>query len=51
ALYLNYLALNDLNLTSCTNLQPERLLFHCPSLESVHASGCKETLVGAIQSQ
>ncbi|KAI3841999.1 hypothetical protein MKX03_023034 [Papaver bracteatum] len=51
ALYLNCPALNDLNLTSCTNLQPERLLLQCPSLESVHASGCKETLVGAIQSQ
>ncbi|OVA05341.1 F-box domain [Macleaya cordata] len=51
ALYLNCPALNDLNLTSCTNLHPERLLLQCPSLESVHASGCKETLVGAIQSQ
>ncbi|MCL7046453.1 hypothetical protein MKW94_012350 [Papaver nudicaule] len=51
ALYLNCPGLNDLNLTSCTNLQPERLLLQCPNLESVHASGCKETLVGAIQSQ
>ncbi|KAK1264270.1 F-box/LRR-repeat protein 17 [Acorus gramineus] len=51
ALYLNCPELNDLNLTSCTNLHPERLLLQCPSLEHVHASGCQDTLVGAIQSQ
>ncbi|KAI4349450.1 hypothetical protein L6164_010037 [Bauhinia variegata] len=51
ALYLNCPQLNDLNLNSCKNLQPERLLLHCPSLQNVHASGCLHTVVGAIQSQ
>lgn len=51
ALYLNCPELNDLNLNSCTNLHPERLLLQCPNLESVHASGCPELLVGAIKSQ
>ncbi|KAF8401807.1 hypothetical protein HHK36_012753 [Tetracentron sinense] len=51
ALYLNCPDLNDLNLTSCRNLHPERLLLQCPSLEGVHASGCQDTLIGAIQSQ
>ncbi|KAL6007335.1 hypothetical protein ACLOJK_032832 [Asimina triloba] len=51
ALYLNCPELNDLNLNSCKNLHPERLLLQCPSLESVHASGCSDKLIGAIQSQ
>ncbi|XP_011042426.1 PREDICTED: F-box/LRR-repeat protein 17-like [Populus euphratica] len=51
ALYLNCPELNDLNLNSCKNLHPERVLLQCPSLESVHASGCHRLLTGAIQSQ
>ncbi|KAF3436217.1 hypothetical protein FNV43_RR23309 [Rhamnella rubrinervis] len=51
ALYLNCPGLNDLNLNSCNNLHPERLLLQCPSLESVHASNCQELLIGAIESQ
>ncbi|KDP21367.1 hypothetical protein JCGZ_21838 [Jatropha curcas] len=51
AIYLNCPELNDLNLNSCTNLHPERLLLQCPNLESVHASGCQKLLIGAIQSQ
>lgn len=51
ALYLNCPELNDLNLISCSNLHPERLLLQCPRLESVHASGCQHMLVEAIQSQ
>ncbi|BAT85494.1 hypothetical protein LR48_Vigan50s006500 [Vigna angularis] len=51
ALYLNCTQLKDLNLNSCRNLHPERLLLQCPSLENVHASGCQDMLVGAIQSQ
>ncbi|KAK4273078.1 hypothetical protein QN277_021545 [Acacia crassicarpa] len=51
ALYLNCPQLNDLNLNSCTNLHPDRLLLQCPSLVNVHASGCRDILIGAIQSQ
>ncbi|CAJ1902666.1 unnamed protein product [Sphenostylis stenocarpa] len=51
ALYLNCAQLNDLNLNSCRNLHPERLLLQCPSLENVHASGCQDMLIGSIQSQ
>ncbi|CAL0316123.1 unnamed protein product [Lupinus luteus] len=51
ALYLNCPQLNDLNLNSCRNLHPERLLLHCPALGNVHASGCQDMLIGAIQSQ
>ncbi|WCJ21627.1 F-box/LRR-repeat protein 17 [Euphorbia peplus] len=51
ALCLNCPELNDLNLNSCKNLHPERLLLQCPNLESVHASGCHSLLVGAIRSQ
>ena len=29
----------------------ERLLLQCPSLENVHASGCQDMLIEAIQSQ
>ncbi|GAB4841673.1 hypothetical protein Ancab_022395 [Ancistrocladus abbreviatus] len=51
ALDLNCPQLNDLNLNSCINLNPERLLLHCPNLESVHASGCLHSLVGVIEGQ
>ncbi|XP_010278160.1 PREDICTED: F-box/LRR-repeat protein 17-like [Nelumbo nucifera] len=51
ALYLNCPELNDLNLNSCTNLHPERLLLQCPQLQSVHASGCEDVLIEAIKSQ
>ncbi|XP_016503125.1 F-box/LRR-repeat protein 17-like isoform X1 [Nicotiana tabacum] len=51
ALYLNCPELNDLNLNSCTNLNPERLLLQCPNLESVHASCCQDTLVETLQNQ
>lgn len=29
----------------------ERMLLQCASLEKVHASGCQDILIGAIQSQ
>ncbi|XP_022769849.1 F-box/LRR-repeat protein 17-like [Durio zibethinus] len=51
ALCLNCPELNDLNLNSCKNLHPERLLLQCPSLQNVHASGCQELLIGAIKGQ
>ncbi|PPS13949.1 hypothetical protein GOBAR_AA06644 [Gossypium barbadense] len=51
ALCLSCPELNDLNLNSCKNLHPERLLLQCPSLQNVHASGCQESLIGAIKSQ
>ncbi|CAN1270778.1 F-box/LRR-repeat protein 17, partial [Linum perenne] len=51
ALYLNCPKLNDLNLNSCRNLHPERLLIECPSLESVHASGCHKLLIANIHKQ
>ncbi|XP_059625954.1 F-box/LRR-repeat protein 17 [Cornus florida] len=51
ALYLNCPELSDLNLNSCKNLHPERLLLQCPGLESVHASGCQDMLVEIIQNQ
>ncbi|KAG8389267.1 hypothetical protein BUALT_Bualt02G0211200 [Buddleja alternifolia] len=51
ALYLNCPHLSDLNLNSCRNLHPERLLLQCPNLESVHASDCQDMLVKTIQTQ
>uniref|UniRef100_A0A0A9BCV2 Uncharacterized protein n=1 Tax=Arundo donax TaxID=35708 RepID=A0A0A9BCV2_ARUDO len=51
ALYVNCPELNDLNLNSCTNLHPERLLLQCPNLKNVHASGCRDMLIGAIRNQ
>ncbi|KAM3326113.1 F-box/LRR-repeat protein 17 isoform X1 [Capsicum chacoense] len=51
SLYLNCPELNDLNLNSCINLNPERLLLQCPNLESVHASGCEDTLVETLKNQ
>ncbi|CAM8927496.1 unnamed protein product [Rhodiola kirilowii] len=51
ALYLNCPKLNDLNLNSCQNLQPERLMLQCPNLQTVHASGCSDKLVNSIEKQ
>ncbi|KAL6623476.1 hypothetical protein ACP70R_033355 [Stipagrostis hirtigluma subsp. patula] len=51
ALYVNCPELVDLNLNSCTNLHPERLLLQCPSLKDVHVSGCRDMLIGAIRNQ
>ncbi|CAA0832156.1 F-box/LRR-repeat protein 17 [Striga hermonthica] len=51
ALYLNCPRLTELNLNSCRNLHPERLLLHCVDLESVHASDCEEMLVKTIEAQ
>jgi len=51
ALYVNCPQLNDLNLNSCTNLHPERLLLQCPNLKNVHAAGCQDMLIGAIRNQ
>ncbi|CAN6323248.1 unnamed protein product [Urochloa humidicola] len=51
ALYVNCPELNDLNLNSCTNLHPERLLLQCPNLKNVHAAGCQDMLIGAIRNQ
>ncbi|GMI66482.1 F BOX-LIKE17 [Hibiscus trionum] len=51
ALCLSCPELNDLNLNSCKNLHPEKLLLQCPSLRNVHASGCKEVLIGSIKAQ
>ncbi|MQL80762.1 hypothetical protein Taro_013214 [Colocasia esculenta] len=51
ALHLNCPELNDLNLNSCRNLHPERLLLQCPNLEKVHASGCQKLLIRAIHNQ
>ncbi|KAJ8749478.1 hypothetical protein K2173_025673 [Erythroxylum novogranatense] len=50
-LYLTCPELNDLNLNSCKNLHPDTLVLQCPRLGSVHASGCDELLIAAIQSQ
>ncbi|XP_021770255.1 F-box/LRR-repeat protein 17-like [Chenopodium quinoa] len=51
ALYLNCPELSDLNLTSCRNLHPERLLLQCPNLESVHATDCVKSLHEVIEIQ
>ncbi|XP_055831968.1 F-box/LRR-repeat protein 17-like [Solanum dulcamara] len=51
ALYLNCPELNDLNLNSCTNMNPERLLLQCPNLECVHALGCQNALVEILKNQ
>ncbi|MCD9559701.1 hypothetical protein HAX54_017870, partial [Datura stramonium] len=50
ALYLNCPELNDLNLNSLHEFK-SRLLLQCPNLESVHASGCQDTLVETLQNQ
>ncbi|XP_062204776.1 F-box/LRR-repeat protein 17-like [Phragmites australis] len=51
ALYVNCPGLVDLNLNSCTNLHPERLLIQCLNLKDVHVSGCHDMLIGAIRNQ
>ncbi|KAK8717997.1 hypothetical protein V6N13_045247 [Hibiscus sabdariffa] len=51
ALCLSCPELNDLNLNSCNNLHPERLLLQCPRLQNVHVVGCQELLIGAIKGQ
>ncbi|XP_047091587.1 F-box/LRR-repeat protein 17-like isoform X3 [Lolium rigidum] len=51
ALYVKCPELNDLNLNSCTNLHPERLLLQCPNLKNVHVFGCQDMLIGAIRNQ
>ncbi|CAL9089539.1 unnamed protein product [Musa textilis] len=51
ALCLNCPELNDLNLNSCTNLHPEKLLLRCQKLRNVHASGCHDMLIGAVRNQ
>ncbi|XP_044386873.1 F-box/LRR-repeat protein 17 isoform X1 [Triticum aestivum] len=51
ALCVNCPELNDLNLNSCINLNPERLLLQCPSLKDVHVTGCRDMLIGAIRNQ
>ncbi|KAL0458260.1 UNVERIFIED_CONTAM: F-box/LRR-repeat protein 17 [Sesamum latifolium] len=51
ALYLNCPRLNDLNLNSCRNLHPERLLLQCRDLESVHASDCQDMLINTLETQ
>ncbi|CAH1447343.1 unnamed protein product [Lactuca virosa] len=51
SLYLSCPNLNDLNLNSCKNLNPEKLVLQCPKLESVHAIGCEDVLIEAVQTQ
>lgn len=51
SLYLSCPNLNDLNLNSCKNLLPEKLVLQCPKLESVHAIGCQDGLTQAVQTQ
>ncbi|KAL9997216.1 putative F-box domain, leucine-rich repeat domain superfamily, F-box-like domain superfamily [Helianthus debilis subsp. tardiflorus] len=51
SLYVSCPNLNDLNLNSCTNLSPEKLVLQCPKLENVHAVGCEDVLIQAVQTQ
>ncbi|KAL9239714.1 hypothetical protein vseg_014009 [Gypsophila vaccaria] len=51
ALYLNCPELKDLNLTSCKNLHPERIVLQCPSLETIHAAKCVKTLHEVLDTQ
>ncbi|KAI3749457.1 hypothetical protein L2E82_20069 [Cichorium intybus] len=51
SLYLSCPNLNDLNLNSCKNLIPEKLVLQCPKLESVHAIDCQDVLIEAVQTQ
>ena len=46
--FINYL---QVLLIIRVSTSPERLVLQCPILESVHASGCEELLIGAIHSQ
>ncbi|KAL1539700.1 F-box/LRR-repeat protein 17 [Salvia divinorum] len=51
ALYLNCPNLYELNLNSCRNLHPERLLLQCTNLKSVYASDCGNMLIKKIETQ
>eukprot|EP01018_Ginkgo_biloba_P003831 Gb_31219 [translate_table: standard] len=51
ALCLDCPELVDLNINSCSNLNPGSMLLQCPNLEAVHAAYCEEVLIQAIQSQ
>ncbi|XP_076913347.1 F-box/LRR-repeat protein 17-like [Bidens hawaiensis] len=51
SLYLSCPNLNDLNLNSCKNLVPENLVLQCSKLEHVHAIGCEDVLIQAVQTQ
>lgn len=51
SLYLSCPNLGDLNLNSCKNLLPEKLVLQCPKLERVHAIGCQDVLIQAVQNQ
>jgi hypothetical protein len=44
-------ALTDLNLTSCTNLDPGNISLRCWALERVHVAGCRMMVGEAIQEQ
>ncbi|XP_010527338.1 PREDICTED: F-box/LRR-repeat protein 17-like [Tarenaya hassleriana] len=51
ALFLNCPELKDLNLNLCSNLNPKTLTLQCSKLECVHASGCEDMLIEAVQHQ
>ncbi|GKA10685.1 F-box/LRR-repeat protein 17 [Tanacetum coccineum] len=51
SLYLNCPNLSELNLNSCKALVPEKLVLQCSKLESVHAVGCPDVVVQAVQTQ
>ncbi|KAJ9566766.1 hypothetical protein OSB04_002732 [Centaurea solstitialis] len=51
SLYLSCPNLNDLNLNSCKNLLPEKLVLQCSKLESVHAIGCQDGLIQSVETQ
>ncbi|KAJ0691838.1 putative F-box domain, leucine-rich repeat domain superfamily, F-box-like domain superfamily [Helianthus annuus] len=51
SLYLSCPNLSDLNLNTCKNLIPEKLVLQCPKVESVHAVGCQDVLIQAVQTQ
>ena len=51
ALYLDCSEFVDLNIKVCSNLNPEKMLLQCPSLQAIHAAYCDESLVNAIQSK
>ncbi|XP_042014830.1 F-box/LRR-repeat protein 17-like [Salvia splendens] len=51
ALYLNCPNLSELNLNSCRNLHPERLLLQCTNLKSVYALDCENMLIKKIETQ
>nr|GEZ49622.1 F-box/LRR-repeat protein 17-like [Tanacetum cinerariifolium] len=51
SLYLNCPNLSELNLNSCNALLPEKLVLQCSKLEIVHAVGCPDVVVQAVQTQ